>query len=753
MKGTRVPTDSAEAARKGRVDERYARPLFILTIVTGSFLLFLTQPMIARMALPRIGGAPSVWNSAMLVYQALLLAGYAYAHWVSKIRPRQQVGVHIVLLGLAALWLPIGLSGAMPPVEGSPFFWVPWFLLASIGPVFFIVSAQAPLMQRWYALETSRGDPYPLYAASNLGSFAGLISYPLLVEPLMSLNQQSWLWTALYAFLVLLVIGCAFTVPGDAVEVVPEETTAPPTTRQILHWIVLAAVPSGLMLSTTTHLTTDIVAMPLLWVMPLGLYLLSFVIAFAERRRPTEIVTIVAPLIILIAGGLAFSDGSRNPFVSASLGLFLLLVVAVALHGEMFRLRPSVGHLTKFYLAMSFGGMLGGLFCALVAPLIFDWAYEHPILILLAALLVPQSPLVPWSQRLTPVLGALIPTLAIILSFATERGYLGFGPGATMLGSILVSLLALACLGRRVPFMVGLAALMLSYGGWSTLARSAGDSRTRSYFGIYEVYNRPDNSARVLTHGTTLHGIQNLTPGLETVPTSYYARRSGVGLTLTNATSIFGRPARVGVVGLGTGTLSCYHQPSQPWTIYEIDPQMVEVARSRFSFLSRCAPDARIVIGDARLSIGREPANSIDVLAVDAFTSDAVPMHLLTREALAVYGRAVQRDGIVLFHISNRYLDLKPVIADLAASGGWASAMMIYQPTAEEADMNATISVWIALSRNPDTIRRLIEASGEDGPNWEALDPTPGFAGWTDDHASILPILNYPSWVPFLGRR
>ncbi len=523
MKGKTVPTDAADAAAKTRVNERYARPLFILTIVTGSFLLFLTQPMIARMALPRIGGAPSVWNSAMLVYQALLLAGYAYAHWVSKIRPRQQVGVHVVLLGVAALWLPIGLGSAMPPVGGSPFLWVPWFLLSSIGPVFFIVSAQAPLMQRWYALETSRGDPYPLYAASNLGSFAGLISYPLLVEPLMSLNQQSWLWTALYAFLVLLVVGCAFTVPADAVEVVPEETSPPPTTKNYLHWIILAAVPSGLMLSTTTHLTTDIVAMPLLWVMPLGLYLLSFVIAFAERRRPTELVTIVAPLIILIAGGLAFSGGSSNPFASATLGLFLLLIVAVALHGEMFRLRPSVGHLTKFYLAMSFGGMLGGLFCALIAPLIFDWAYEHPILILLAALLVPQSPLVPWPQRLTPLLGALIPAVAIVLSFATERGFFGFGPGATMIGSILVSLLALACLGRRVPYMVALAALMLSYGGWSTLARSAGDSRTRSYFGIYDVYDRidPDTGrrvARVLTHGTTLHGIQNTIPGLQAVP-------------------------------------------------------------------------------------------------------------------------------------------------------------------------------------------------------------------------------------------
>jgi len=744
-----VQTDAATPA--GRVHERYARPLFLITIVTGSFLLFLTQPMIARMALPRIGGAPSVWNSAMLVYQFLLLAGYAYAHGVSNLRPRFQAGIHLALLAVAALWLPIGLSGAEPPATGEPAFWVPWFLISSIGILFFIVSAQAPLMQRWYALESSRGDPYPLYAASNLGSFAGLISYPLIVEPLMTLQQQSLLWTALYAFLVLLVVGCALTVPAGAVEAAPEETSAPPTMRQMLHWVALAAVPSGLMLSTTTHLTTDIVAMPLLWVIPLGLYLLSFVIAFAQRRRPTELVTIVAPLIILIAGGLAFSDGTRNPFVSATLGMLLLLVVAVALHGEMFRLRPAVGHLTRFYLVMSFGGMLGGIFCALVAPLVFDWAYEHPILILLAALLVPQYPLVPWPKRLTLLLSIAIPVAAIVLSYLSERGYLGGTQSSAMIGSIAVSLLALACLGRRVPFMIALGALMLSYGGWSTLSRSGTDARTRSYFGIYEVYDRTGGTARVLTHGTTLHGIQNLVPGLETVPTSYYARRSGVGLALTNANAIFGRPARIGVIGLGTGTLSCYHQPGQAWSIFEIDPAMVEIARTRFSFLSRCAPDARIILGDARLSMARMPANSIDVLAVDAFSSDAVPMHLLTREALGVYGQAVQRDGIVLFHISNRYLDLRPVVADIAARGGWASAMMQYVPHEEDSDLNATISVWIALSRNPATIQRLIEVSGDDAGNWEALDATPGFSGWSDDHASILPIINYPRWLPFVG--
>ena len=739
---------ASEVTSGGRVSERYARPLFLVTIITGSFLLFLTQPMIARMALPRIGGAPSVWNSAMLVYQLLLLAGYSYAHGLSYLRPRFQVGIHIALLALAALWLPIGLSDASPPPDFEPAFWVPWFLISSIGMLFFIVSAQAPLMQRWYALETSRGDPYPLYAASNLGSFAGLISYPLLVEPLMTLQQQSLLWTAIYALLVLLVALCALTVPARAVEALPEESAPAPTKRQMLHWVALAAVPSGLMLSTTTHLTTDIVAMPLLWALPLGLYLLSFVIAFAHRRTPAEMITTIAPLVILVAGGLAFSTGTQNPFFSATLGLLLLFVVAVALHAEMFRLRPAVGHLTRFYLAMSFGGMLGGLFCAIVAPLLFDWAYEHPLLVLAAAVLVPQYALVPWPERWAKLLYIAVPLAAFILSFAAERGLLGFSQRTAMIASIAVSLLALACLGRRWAFAAALAALMLSYGGWSILERTGTGDRTRSYFGVYEVSERYDGSARVLTHGTTLHGIQNLEAGLETMPTSYYARRSGVGIALTNAGALYGANPRVGVVGLGTGTLSCYFQPGMRWTFFEIDPAMVKVARTRFSFLSQCAPQARIVLGDARLSIRNMPANSLDILALDAFSSDSVPMHLLTREALADYGRVLQRDGIVLYHVSNRYLDLRPVVADLAEQGGWASAMLEYVPEEEEELANATISVWIALSRNPAAINRLVELSGPDAEHWTVLETQPGFSGWSDDHASILPILNYGSLMP-----
>jgi hypothetical protein len=743
----------ADLIAAGASRERYAKPLFILTIVTGSFLLFLTQPMVARMALPRIGGAPAVWNSAMLVYQLLLLGGYFYADRLARIRPRIQVGAHLVLFAVAALWLPIGLSAAVPPADSSPIIWVPYFLIASIGPLFFIVSAQAPLMQRWYALETARGDPYPLYAASNLGSFAGLLSYPLIVEPLMTLEQQSWLWTALYAFLVLLVAGCAWTVPADAVEVVPETVSPPPTRREILHWVIIAAVPSGLMLSTTTHLTTDIVAMPLLWALPLGIYLLSFVIAFASRRGFADFVTMLAPLIILIAGGLAFSGGTNNAILGAGLGLILLFTVAVALHTELFRRRPPVEHLTRFYLAMSLGGMLGGLFCAIVAPLIFDWAYEHPLLILAAAILVPQTALVPWPRQLALLLAIALPAIAFALSWITEQYsrdieyMIGSGPGiVATLGSILISLIALACLGRRFSFAAGLLALMLSYDGWSTLATSAEGNRTRSYFGIYEVHTLVIDGTpiqRSLTHGTTLHGRQNLLPELIREPTTYYARRSGVGYAFANASALFGPNAHIGVVGLGTGTLACYAKPGQRWTFFEIDPQMVDVARTQFSFLRDCAPQVRVVLGDARLSIERQPRGDFSMLAIDAFSSDAVPMHLLTREALGIYANALHQDGILLFHISNRYLDLEPVVAELASANGWTSALVVYNPTEEEETMNATVSQWIVMSRNPMTMNRLFQAAGE-GVVWAPLQPRAGFDGWSDDHASILPLIMWP---------
>lgn len=728
---------------------RNPRPLYVATILSGSFLLFLVQPMIARMALPRLGGAPAVWNSAMLVYQALLLGGYAYAHLLGRLKPRHQAVIHICLLLAAAMMLPIGLIAAVPPPDAAPAFWVPWMLAVSIGPLFFAVAAQAPLMQRWYATGADAGNPYALYVASNLGSFAGLIAYPLLVEPLMTLTAQSWLWSGGYVLLALLVLACALRLPDHAASTTPVVRTPAPSRREWLRWTLLAFVPSGLMLSTTTHLTTDIVAMPLLWVLPLGLYLLSFSVAFSDGGRIAGALTRWAPLIMLLAGGLAFADGSKNPLPSAALGLLLLFTVAVALHGTMYRERPATDHLTSFYLAMSVGGALGGLFCALIAPLVFDWAYEHPILLILAAALLPQRPLFGWTELLwfgaerrrsrLPLI-VILSLSALILSLTASHLVLpqlgSVGPVAAILALVL---LAVMSIGRRAAYLSCLLALMMSYGGWTTLGLSIlTNARTRSYFGIYTVLD--SDQTRRLSHGTTVHGLENLSPGHQTDPTSYYAPKSGVGLAMRLSTT---PTSRISVVGLGAGTLACYARPGQRWRFYEIDPAVAAIAQDprRFVFLSRCLPHAPIIIGDARLSLLRAPTSSVDLLIIDAFSSDSVPMHLLTREAFAVYRRVLSPGGLLVINISNRYIRLEPVIAAAAEADGWSAALRDYEANRDDVAHNRATSIWVALSHDPSAIARLAALSAAKGTPWRPLRPRVGFGAWTDDHASILPLL------------
>ena len=735
----------ASIALQSASADRSIRARFVATVFAGSFLLFLVQPMIARMALPRLGGAPAVWNSAMLVYQALLLAGYAYAHALGRLAPRRQAMVHLGLFGLAALSLPIALIGANPPVDANIFLWVPWLLLVSIGPLFLIVSAQAPLIQRWFA-HAGGGDPYPLYAASNLGSFLGLIAFPLIVEPLLPVAMQSLVWSIGYALLALLVAGCALLLPRTAAQA--EAAVTPRSARrQIARWIALSAIPSGLMLSTTLHLTTDIVAMPLLWVLPLGLYLLSFSIAFAADRRPARLITRTAPFAMLIAACSVFADTTPFPLVIALVALASLFAVAVAIHSALFDSRPDPEHLTIFYLSTSVGGVIGGLFCALIAPLSFDWTYEHPFLLVAAgfAILVANpferlGALWDGSERARRLTrwGAAV---ALLLSLA---GNGAFGtpdsPALAFAGAVAIGALAISAIGNRLLFAFTLAALMLSLGGWDKLALSFKQDMTRSFFGIYSV-REIEGNARVLVHGTTVHGIQNLGSATrERMATSYYAPRSGVGLAMAAAPRIF-PAAKVGVVGLGAGTLSCYGVPGQQWRFYEIDPKVVAIARDprQFRFLSRCQPDAPIIVGDARLTLEREPAASADVLVVDAFSSDSVPMHLLTLEAFAVYRRHLRADGLLMVHVSNRYLDLRPVIA-AAAAHGWQARVRTYFPTPAEASHHAGASIWVALSPAPATIAALERASGSE--RWERL-PPPASAAWTDDHASILPIIKW----------
>jgi hypothetical protein len=722
-----------------------SRWLFVLAILTGSFLLFLVQPMVARMALPKLGGAPAVWNSAMLVYQALLLGGYAYAHWLGRVPVRMQAGIHLGVLALAALWLPIGMIAMELPANAEPALWVPWLFGASIGPLFFAISAQAPLLQRWYSVSSGGRDPYALYAASNIGSFGGLIAYPLLVEPMLAIRAQSWLWTAGYVLVALLIAGCATLLPRRAgAEPHVAHTSPPAGRRRVLHWIALAFVPSGLMLATTTFLTTDIVAVPMLWVLPLGLYLLSFSVAFRESRLVPDLSARLVPVLLLMFGATLIAGHQQYAYVNAGIGLALLFLVAIALHSRMYELRPAPDRLTGFYLAMSVGGALGGVFAGLLAPILFDWTYEYPLLVLAAGALVPQIFLLPLLGRLWRGTGQVyrIKVLATALVVALLV-WIGIANPGEMLGAmheqiafVAVALVGLASVGARIPYVIALAGGLFLFGGYRAVEMSLSDAGTRSYFGVYSVSDYAGE--RRLAHGTTLHGIQ-LAGSRSKMPTTYYVPGSGVGQAMEALPRLYGPAARVGVVGLGTGTLACYARPGQQWRFYEIDPAVVGIARDSgtFTFLRQCLPDAQIAIGDARLRLGEAPTASLDLLALDAFSSDAVPMHLMTAEAFDTYGRVLAPNGLLLVHISNRFLALSPVVAAAAQRGGWHAARIVYHPGALEQIDEASVSDWIALSKDP----KILAALTAGNPGWTPLAPAPGFTGWTDDYASVVPLM------------
>ncbi len=729
-----------------------SRALFVATILTGSFLLFLIQPMVARMALPRLGGAPNVWNSAMLVYQALLLAGYWYAHRLSRQPIARQRRLHLALFAVALLTLPVGLVQMSPPSPGSEVFWVPALLALSIGPVFFLVSAQAPLMQRWYSLHPDAGEPWALYAASNLGSFAGLVAYPLLAEPLLPIRAQAWLWSAGYLALLVLIALCSRTRMGlsDTAAVVPVPAERVPAKRLVM-WIALAAVPSGLMLSTTTHLTTDIFAMPLLWVIPLGIYLLSFVIAFSDRRGGANLLSLLAWPMILGIGGLAMISQGSNGLLPVIASVALLFFVCVALHARLYDLRPAPDQLTGFYLAMSAGGALGGLFTALIAPLVFDWVWEHPLLVLAAAALLPRDRLLAWIklERIEP--GARLFSLAMVSAALALMVWQLYAINQTVPDNwnrwaltAGIAVLGLALVPWRALALGLLGAVMLVQGGLDTVNDSREGVRTRSYFGIYTVRDYPSRKLRTLAHGTTLHGQQSTELTTKCLPLSYYGPGSGAGIGFANASQLFpGRP-RLAVVGLGTGSLGGYARPGQSWTYFEIDEAVLGLSRQgKFTFLRDCAPQARVALGDARINLGKVRAGAFDLLAIDAFSSDSIPLHLLTHEAFGVYLDALAPQGVLLVHISNRYFDLEPALAAEVTARGLHAAVREDSPPAESP---WTGSTWVALTRDPGQLKALADIAP--ALKWRAL-TKPAPRPWSDDHASILP---YVTWANFLGK-
>lgn len=738
------------------------RPLFIAIVFLGSFLLFLIQPLVARLVLPVLGGSPSVWNTAMLFYQTALLLGYAYAHALQRFSFRVQAFTHILLFAAAALTLPIGIRAIGGADTGSAAaVWLLQLLALSIGPVFVAVAAQAPLMQAWFARSGDRdaASPWFLYAASNAGSLSGLLAYPFLLEPFTHLPTQQIFWSTGYLMLLALMALGAVTIlksgarpPATAPDTVSERGARPVGWRRRFHWLLLAAVPSGLMLSTTTHITTDIMAMPMLWVLPLAAYLISFILVFSSvGSAVTRAAVWVAPVALLLFGAATMLMVERSATIYGLSSLALLLIIATALHGTLAEDRPAASRLTEFYLWMAAGGVVGGLFPALIAPQLFDWVYEHPILLLLAALLVPARPITRgigelWTKHglLSRALRILVAPLMLALGWWLGASFEAVDTPTLQLAALgLMCGLAALAVGRPLMFTWCLAMLMLALGGWQQLDVSTIEkARQRSFFGIYTVQNSQSQQTRKLLHGTTLHGAQSLIPEKSRMPLTYYAPASGVGLAMQTAPTLFGAEARIGVVGLGTGSLTCYATPTEDWTMFEIDPLMVDLATDPrvFSFVSQCKPDVRMVIGDARLKLAEEPADRFDILVVDAFSSDAIPLHLLTREAFDTYRRALAPGGILMVHISNRFLDLEPVVAAIAGDLGISARGYAFRPTDEDRMEGYTPSIWIAIADDEAAMDRFTEATGH-GEGWLPVRGRDGFPAWTDGFASVLPVL------------
>ncbi|MFH0298964.1 fused MFS/spermidine synthase [Bradyrhizobium sp. 31Argb] len=739
------PERTLQALGRDVAETNVAPVLYATTLFVSALLLFSIQPMFAKMVLPKLGGAPAVWSVAMVFFQTVLLAGYAYAHLLGRAwPPRRAALAHLALIAVTALTLPIAIASGWgaPPATGIAF-WLFGLFAASIGLPFFTLSASAPLLQSWFAASGHRqaGNPYVLYAASNLGSFAALLAYPALLEPMLTLKMQTAAWSVGFALLALLMAAVALSAGRSApvaASVVHPGDVAGVTVADRARWIVLAAIPSGLVIAVTAHLTTDVAAAPFLWVIPLALYLLTFVAVFRERPwiAHSTVVRLVPFAVIPLAVNLI---GNSSAFwaVAIVLNLVAFTLLTLLCHGELYARRPHAQRLTEFFLCTSFGGVIGGAFAGLFAPHIFSGNTEYPILTLLALLAIPGAFAGGLRKALVEALPWLLASAALgmIWYFVSSQR-----PAALDLPiQIGLNLLAVVMLFQRHRPMrfFGLAVL----GFMLTAFWRPGFvpvETARSFFGVHKVVEINDGKFRLLSHGSTIHGAQRLrnedgTPVQgKPVPQMYYNPGGPYAEAIESARAARGGFDRVAVVGLGTGTLACHQKQKERWTFFEIDPEVIRIARdpARFEFLSRCAPDAEIVLGDARLTLAASP-DRYDLIVLDAFSSDAIPAHLLTREAFSAYLSKLTPHGVIIVHITNRHLDLAPELANIAQSQGLEAYFK--QDTSAD-DFATTLKAkvrLVVLARQPTDLGRISEG-------WTHLEPDPSSALWTDDYSNII---------------
>ena len=751
---------------------------FALAIFVGAFLLFLVQPLIGKFILPWFGGGPGVWTTCLLFFQAMLLAGYTYAHLTSIwLKPRAQVILHLALLALAVVLLPITPSEAgKPSGDADPAGQILWLLTLSLGLPYFVLSATGPLLQQWFCRVNPGVSPYRLYALSNTGSLLALVSYPFWVETKFTRAAQAGGWSV---GLIVFGVCCSFCawrvwrVSGGDTARKPEEVVAPadesppPGIVQRALWLLLPACASALLLATTNEMCQDVAVIPFLWVVPLALYLLSFIICFDSprwyRRGPFTIALVAAFAAMVWALSKGTSAPIRWQLVIYSAGLLICCMVC---HGELYRLRPGPRHLTGFYLMIAAGGALGGVAVALVAPLVFKDYYELHWALVTCAVLVTGVWLrksgratgergLAWLLSLTGAAGGhwLLGWLGSKYPDLSARWLL---PAWITWWSLLLIALVIWVVRRRKPsfsprwVMCGwmvLGTIILGTALWRQAHSAQTDvvSRSRNFYGTLSVceYQKDDPLGHysLLQHGRITHGLQFSDPSQSAWRTTYYNEASGVGLAVSALPT---RPRRIGLVGLGTGTLAAYGRSGDYLRIYEINPTVMELASSRFTYLSNSAAQVEVILGDARLSMEREAPQRFDLLALDAFSGDAIPVHLLTREAFEIYARHLTEKGVIAVHVSNRYLDLEPVVLNLARHCGYHAAVISFdeETGADEEFGDAGgwwnySSTWVLLTRDSDWLKspeisRATEAAKPEGQNIPL---------WTDDFTSLYQIL------------
>ncbi|MEH2471213.1 hypothetical protein V1281_007600 [Nitrobacteraceae bacterium AZCC 2161] len=731
--------------------DRLILGVYTAAIFTSALLLFSVQPLFTKMVLPRLGGSPAVWSVAMVFFQSLLLGGYAYAHFLMQIRNRViPVAIHLVLLAVALLTLPLSIASGWgePPASGYAF-WLLGLFAVSIGLPFFALAANNPLLQAWFVRtgHPNGPDPYFLYASSNIGSFLALLSYPVLLEPMFSLRTQNLIWTGGYGLLILLIAGCGALLLRSPVFVTTvagvHEIDAPaPSWVLRARWIFLAAVPSGLLIAVTAHISTDIAAAPLLWVLPLSLYLLTWVLVFQSRPLlPHKWMLMAQPVAVAVVIVLLAIGGEQNLLLTLGGNLLCFFVIAMACHGELARARPAATYLTGYYVALSFGGMVGGLFAGLIAPFTFSWIAEYPILIALAVLCRPpdEERFANWTRWYWPLL-AIVAVALIVPSYTGGKMFTWLDDNRVsvikVVGVVIMILAVLAKASRPKLLAIVVLALVL------IRAYPSDDGRVetvRSFFGVHKIVVTTNGQYHVLMHGTTIHGAEKFlnddgTPVTgRPEPISYYHKDGGIGQAITAIRARKGGPIRVAVIGLGSGSLTCASQPGEDWKFFEIDQSMVDTARDPkyFTYIKNCEPDLKPVIGDARLTFAKEPDGVYDMIIVDAYSSDAIPIHLATEEAMEIYKEKLAPHGAVVMHVSNRHLELASVVVGIADANDMKS-WVFSEDSGRDNEYIFSTNVVISAREEAD-VGQL--ASKE---QWTLTEAEDNQRVWTDDYSNVL---------------